>query len=307
MSFSLQRQILPNIVVEGAYVGKLSRHLQQTRNINTAVYIPGQSTIANTDSRRRLDNKNFQKIDYQDSGANASFHSFQMTMRWQGVKGLTLLSSYTWSHSIDIWSTINIQSALFQDPNNTAAERASSDFDRRHVYRLSWMYDIPRAFGGNTSKAVDLLFNGWQLTGILTAQSGSPIDLISGFDYSLTAGGRDRPNLAGDPYFSESRDHGQQVAEYFRKSAFVRNGDGQFGNFGRNVLTGPGYFGTDLGLFKNFNITEQQRLQFRAEFFNTFNQTNFGNPVTNLISPSFGRITSAADPRLVQFALKYSF
>lgn len=307
MAFSLQRQIIPNIVVEGAYVGKLSRHLQQTRNINTAVYIPGQSTIANTDSRRRLDNKNFQKIDYQDSGASAAFHSFQMTMRWQGVRGLTLLSSYTWSHSIDTWSTIGIQSALFQDPNNTRAERASSDFDRRHVYRASWMYDIPNPFGSRRSKAVDMLLANWQFTGILTAQSGTPLDIISGFDYSLTGAGRDRPDLVGDPAFSDSRSHGQQVEEYFRKSAFVRNQDGRFGNLGRNLITGPGYFGTDLGLFKTFAITEQHRLQFRTEFFNAFNQTNFGSPVTNLISPAFGRISSAADPRLVQFALKYSF
>ena len=73
-------------------------------------------------------------------------------MRWQGVRGLTLLSSYTWSHSIDVWSTIGIQSALFQDPNNTRLERASSDFDRRHVYRLWWKYDIPGRSPAGTRK-----------------------------------------------------------------------------------------------------------------------------------------------------------
>lgn len=305
MSFSLQRQIARNVVVEGAYVGKLSRHLQQTRNINTAVYIPGQSTVANTDARRRLDNRNFQKIDFQDSGSNANFHSFQMTFRWQGVRGLTLLSSYTWSHSIDTWSSIGIQGALFQDPSNTQLERASSDFDRRHVYRLSWIYDLPHSFGNRS--VANYIFGGWQLSGILTAQSGSPIDLISGFDYSLTGAGRDRPNLVGDSSFPGDRSRGDVVAEYFRKAAFVRNGDGQFGNLGRNVLTGPGYFGTDLGITKIFPITENHRVQFRTELFNAFNQTNLGNPNTNLISPAFARITSAADPRLIQFALKYMF
>lgn len=304
LSFNVQHQLRSALMLEVGYVGKLSRRLQQTRNINTAVYIPGQSTLANVDMRRRLEPGVFQKIDFQESAGNANFHSFQSTLRWQASRGLTLLSAYTWSHSIDYWSTIGVQSAIFQNPENTRAERGSSDFDRRHVYRLSWVYDLPSL--GGSSKFAKHAFGGWQLTGIFGAQSGSPFTVISGRDNSLTGGGFDRPNLVGNPYV-DGLSRGAQIREYYSRSAFAPNGEGTFGNFGRNVLTGPPAVNTDFGLFKNFLITERHRLQFRWELFNAFNQVNFGQPGNNLISPSFMRLTTAADPRLMQLALKYSF
>lgn len=306
MTFNVQRQIVPHVMMEAGYVGKLNRHLQETRNINSAIYIPGQSTVANTDSRRRIDNQNFQKIDWQDSGANASFHSFQATVRWQFARGLTALSSYTWSHSIDTWSTISIQSVVSQDPENTALDRGSADYDRRHVYRLSAIYDLPR-FHGRNSRALDLLLGGWQLSGIMTAQSGSPFGLVSGRDYSLSGVGADRPDLVGSPYLSNDRSRGDKILAYFNTQAFVPNGEGRFGNFGRNVLTGPRLFNTDLGIFKNLTFAERYRVQFRSEFFNAFNQVHLGNPGGSLISPGFGRITGAGDPRFIQFALKFAW
>jgi len=305
MTFNVQQQLTSEMMADIGYVGKLSRRLHQTRNINTAVYIPGQSTLANINDRRRLAPNTFANIDWQESAGTANFHSMQATLRWRSSKGITLQSAYTWSHSIDHWSTIAAGSALFQNPLDTRPERGSSDFDRRHVYRLSWVYDIP---GFKESNAFTKhLLSGWQFSGIFGAMSGSPFTVVSGRDYSLTAANFDRPNLVGDPYLSGDRSRGDQILQFYSKSAFAVNGPGSYGNFGRNVLTGPANFNTDAGLSKIFMITERQQLQFRSEFFNIFNQVNFGNPNGNMNSVAFMRLTSAAEPRLIQFALKYSF
>jgi hypothetical protein len=91
------------------------------------------------------------------------------------------------------------------------------------------------------------------------------------------------------------------------RSAFANNLPGQYGNLGRNVFTSPGALNSDLGLYKHFNITEHKRLVFRAEFFNAFNQTHLNAPISSLISPAFGQITSAGDPRLIQLAMKFQW
>jgi hypothetical protein len=107
-----------------------------------------------------------------------------------------------------------------------------------------------------------------------------------------------RPNSLG------SRSHGEEVAKYFDTSAFALNAIGQFGNIGRNTMIGPGQANMDAAVMKIFQITEMMRLQFRAEFFNAFNRVNFGLPGNIVSAGSFGRITSAGSPRVVQFGLK---
>jgi hypothetical protein len=307
MTLNVQRQLAPHLMLEVGYVGKQSRHLQDSRNINTAVYIPGESTVANTDSRRRLDNKNFQGISYQSSTANASYNSLQSTLRWQPANGLTFLSSYTWSHSIDTWSTIAVGAAVHQDSQNPQLDRASSDFDRTHVFRFSGVYDLPTPFGGFNSPVFKTALGGWQLSGIASATTGLPFTLRSGSDYSRTGGGVDRPDLVGDPNLSSDRSRGDIIAQYFNTAAYARNAIGTFGNVGRNTLRAPGFFGCDLALSKNFRFRESHNVQFRSEFFNPFNSVHLGTPSGNLLSWGYGRITSSYGERAIQFGLKYSF
>ena len=97
------------------------------------------------------------------------------------------------------------------------------------------------------------------------------------------------------------------IARYFNTSVFVPNAIGTFGNSGKNILRAPRFFGNDAGLLKSNQITERIGLQFRAEFFNLFNKVNFNGPSTNASSSSFGQITSAGDPRILQLALKLQF
>jgi hypothetical protein len=126
-------------------------------------------------------------------------------------------------------------------------------------------------------------------------------------DNSLTAVNWDRPDLVGDPTRSHSS-RNDMIQQFFNIAAFAANQPGRYGNTGRNILSGPASSNTDLSLVKSFSISERLgKLQFRSEFFNTWNQVNFGAPVAALNNRNFGKIQSAADPRILQFALRYLF
>jgi hypothetical protein len=304
-TFNVQRQIVKNMMLEIGYVGKLSRHLATTSDINTAQkVIPGLvPSVANEPQRRLLDGVNFQKIDYEQSNMNASYNALQTTIRYRATNGLTLLAAYTWAHSIDEFSTIGVQCACFQNPENPRADRGSSDFDQRHVLAVSTVYDLPDPGKRLNLSVLSHILGGWELSAIVSAQTGQPYTVFTGIDASLTNANADRPDLVGNPSFSGNRSRAQQIAAYINPAAFAIN-NGHFGDVGRNTFNNPGLFNSDIGLFKNIAITERLRLQFRSEFFNAFNQTHLGSPVNTFVSPAFGQIVSAGDPRLVQFALK---
>ncbi len=150
--------------------------------------------------------------------------------------------------------------------------------------------------------------NGWQWTGIGQYQTGSPLTIRSGRDRSLTGIKRDRAVLTGAPLEAPG---GADKRVFFNKDAFARNPIGTFGTVGVGILTGPHIYNFDMGIFKRFQITERVNMQFRSEFFNIFNQTNFANPETNFSSGRFGKIrrtqSYAGEPRIIQFGLKLSF
>jgi hypothetical protein len=152
------------------------------------------------------------------------------------------------------------------------------------------------------------IVNGWMLNSMVTWQSGFPFSISSGRDNSFTGINRDRADFTGGSAdLGSGRPHGEMVARYFDTSKFVPNAIGTFGNSGKNMLRGPGYLGTDLALLKVTTVTDKVGLQFRAEFFNILNHVNFNTPNSNVSSAQFGRITSALDPRILQFGLKLLF
>ena len=146
------------------------------------------------------------------------------------------------------------------------------------------------------------------MTGILTVQSGLPFTVTSGVDTALvgTTGGQ-RPVLVRDPQLSDDRTRGEKILQWFDTTAFAAAPAGTFGNVGRNSLRGPGYKIFDFGLHRTFPITEEVRVQFRFEAFNAFNFVNLGLPNGNRSSSNFGRILTASDPRILQFALRLNF
>jgi hypothetical protein len=172
---------------------------------------------------------------------------------------------------------------------------------------VSYSYAFPfRKYDG----VAGTLLNGWETYGIVTLQTGRPftVALLSEIDNSGTGrsilgfGANDRPNLVGNPELSDPT-----TLQWFNTAAFAFPPPGTFGNAGRNILDGPGFQNVNASLLKNTRITERVNLQFRAEAFNLFNHPNFNLPDNFLGSPTFGRITSARDPRHIQFGLKLLF
>jgi hypothetical protein len=154
------------------------------------------------------------------------------------------------------------------------------------------------------------LVHGWQLNGIHTLRTGLPFAVRAGRDNSLTGVNGDTPDQVADWRISGDRSRGQKIDAWFSPAAFVQNRIGTVSQVGLNSLRGPKFWNFDLGVGRNFQITESKRIEFRGSFFNLFNNANLGLPQTNQLSPVFGKITglaTGADPRVIEFGLKFAF
>jgi hypothetical protein len=146
------------------------------------------------------------------------------------------------------------------------------------------------------------LLSNWELSAIITKRSGLWFHVLAGRDNSLTAINADRPDVVGDPAVANP-----SPSQWFNPAVFQLAPVGTFGNSGRNNLEGPGGFTFDVALMRYFNITERHRLQVRAEAFNVLNHPVYNNPRNSMADINIGRILTANDPRIMQFALKYVF
>ena len=252
---------------------------------------------------------------------NSTYHAAQLSLSRRFSAGFGFSTSYWFSKTLDYLSAMNLTGAaarplsgevdIAQNPFNLSAEHGPSLFDARHRFVLSGTWEIPVA--RNSSGAARLLLAGWQMNAIATASSGTPFTV---FDSANVAGQASHPPISG---FAGSRPDvvadpnagPHTVEQWLSRSAFRRLNPvteaGNFGNAGRNIARGDGIFGLDLSLLKSFALSDTLRVQFRAECFNLANHANFGLPVTDLASPSFGRILEAAPPRLMQLGLKFLF
>ena len=311
-NLNVQRQIGRSSVFEVGYVGSKGTKLLTARDINQprpSVLPPGLPFVPRPDPR-------FDDIDMLESRANSNYHSMQARFQQRLWRGLGTLVSYTWAKSIDNASNFFSSAGDPNVPQNSydvRAERGRSNFDVRHRLSVSYTYDLP--FGkGRTWLADDgwltTVLSGWQSFGIVTLQTGRPftVALLSEIDNSGTGrsilgfGANDRPNLVGNPDVSR-----RSPDQWFNQSAFAFPASGTFGDAGRNILDGPGYQNVNASLIKNTALTESVNLQFRAEVFNLFSHPNFNLPDNFLGSPTFGRISSARDPRHIQFGVKLLF
>ena len=194
------------------------------------------------------------------------------------------------------------------NPFNRNAYRGLANQDVPHNFKFSNIWDIPRA--AVDSAAARRLLHGWQVNAILVRQSGFPFSVASGRDNSFSAVGGDLADfLGGNATLGTDRPRSQQLARWFDTSKFTVNAPGTFGNSGRNIIRGPKFFNTDVGMLKDTAITERVSIQFRAEAFNVFNNPNFRVPNSNASSAQFGLITAVVDDnqRILQLGLKLSF
>jgi outer membrane receptor protein involved in Fe transport len=297
-NFTVEKILASGINLQVGYVGNEGTHLAFSIPLNQPT--PGPGPIQ---ARRPFDQR-FSQGGYDDNIQTSSYNSLQATARTRNWHGLTLLSAYAWSKSIDLVSEHGGEPQLLtvQDPNNIAAERGSSDYDLRHRFTASVIYDLPFLRGRNGW--VGQTLGGWETANIITLQSGLPFTPSISTDPANT-GSSKRPNRIGSGKLSNpSIDHWFDVAAFSVPAPYT------YGDSRRNILTGPSFKNWDFALLKNFGlntIRDGALLQFRAEFFNFTNTPPWGNPVTNIQSPSAGKILSAGTPRQIQFALKLMF
>ena len=250
----------------------------------------------------------FTSIFAQDTIANSAYNSLQVSVDRRFTRGLQFTAAYTFSKSIDEASSFE----GILNPLPGANNRSLSLFDARHRFVLSYYWELPgRKFNGVAGKVL----NGWALSGITTYQTGFPIritssadnELMNSFDFELP-GEPDQlapfkvqhPQSAGNYYFSP-----QIFTEDTTADPSLL---GRVGNAPRTICCGPGISNTDLAVLKSVALSETKRFEFRAEFFNLLNHTQFFNPDGNSTDGSqFGQVTQAKDPRLMQFALKFYF
>jgi hypothetical protein len=324
---NIQRSFGNDLLVELGYVGTKGTKLPRFVEGNPTQFVPGQSTEKNVDQRRIhsgcvLGDPESDCV-YASTGlitgnTNSSYNALEASARKRFSHGVSFLASYTFSKSIDYVSSFNMtgsaalpvagENDLAQNPSDLAAERGRSLFDARHRFVLSYQWSLP--FWQTPHTWYQHALGNWQVNGIFTAMSGTPFTVFDSDDYSLQGGAPEisgftanRPNLVGNPNSGP-----KTPAEWFNTSAFAKVTDpGTFGTAGRNIVQGPGYTNWDFSALKNIKVTESKQFQFRAEFFNVLNHTNFRLPDGDISSPNRGHIQAALNPRLIQLALKFLY
>jgi Carboxypeptidase regulatory-like domain len=304
-NLTIERELPGQVSFEIAYAGSKGTHLQVAVDRNQVV-TPGQADVQS--SRPYPQFGPFTSI--EDHG-NSTYHSLQLKATKRLSHGLTVLSAFTFSKSINDQPEICCAQPFPQNSYDLRAEKGPSDFNQPFRWVTSFDYEMPFGKGHrflNRTRAGDLALGGWHVGGIVSFASGFPFSPLLGFDPSNTGSqGLVRANRVGNGNLPSSQ---RSPNNWFDLSAFTIPADYTYGNSGRNVLQGPGSIFSDLSLRKQFSVTERQKLEFRAEFFNLLNHPNFAQP-DNLIDDgpgAAGVITSLAAPmRQIQFALKYSF
>lgn len=310
-NLTIEQQLAPNWLARAAYVGAHGSHLREGINLNPAFFIAGSRL--GTDQRRLLfPGLGSVYLDSQD--INSSYHSLQLTLERRLAKGLTLLANYTFSKSLDDLpfpaevsdNAMTTNSALpWFDPGRHRFDYGRSDTDRAHRFVASYVWQLPALHGA--APLARRLLGDWQVTGILTMQSGGPLTILAGSDRSQTGIGRDRGVITGAAFGSGACNNRAPCVDYLNAGSFQLPAPGAFGDAGKGSVGGPALFNWDMGFFKNVPFGERWRVQLRGEFFNIFNRVNLGAPVTSVSSAGFGSIRSAGDPRIGQLALKVFF
>lgn len=298
-SLSIERGLWKSAGVALEYLGSFSYHLDRNFQVNTPQPGPG-----NINDRRP--NPRFGLIRMIQNDAVGRYNGLSAVFRQNGFKGLTMMTSYTWSKMLDMSTDSNGGSNVMV-PFNTRLDYGLANWDLTHRLTGSFNYELPW-LKSTPNAAARLLFGGWQVNGIFTAQSGLPFGAILAADVANVGVGTQRANFSGSPVRVDCGSG--KLTGCVDIGAFTLPAQFTYGHTPRNFMRGPGLVNMDVSLFKNFNFSERYKLQFRWETFNTLNHPNFNNPNSTFVpgAANFGNITSTAtDMRQMQLALKLIF
>jgi hypothetical protein len=291
-NLAVQRALPGKFTLDVAYVGNKGTRIPTVFNAN-----PGLTLGAGRDGRplwapfRRDADTNFSFI-----GTSNNYNSLQVKFDRRFSGGFQMTTAYTWSKAIDS-SNDNGGFAYYINP---ARSRATADFDRRHMFNQSYIWELPFGKGKRFATAGPLshVLGGWQVTSLLTLMSGQAMN-ISAPNATLNApGNSNNPNYIGNgklpvPGVVNFRSTGRNQPTWFDTAVFAAPAANTFGNIGRNAFNGPGFANVDLSLFRRFALTERFKLEFRAESYNFTNTPQYPNPDGGFGNATFGQITSA--------------
>jgi hypothetical protein len=291
-SLSVQRQLAENTSMEVSYVGTRGTHLPRGFQLNQAdPFLTGNANL-------RRPYRGYGTIAYNENSAESRYNGLEVTLSRRMAGGLMIEGSYTFSKALG-----------HTEGNPVDARHKNLDWgllpdDRTHIFTMNYVWQIPGFQNG--SGAMKAIFGGWQLSGITTFQSGLPFTVTQPGDAANFGGGTgpQRPDRIGDPH--EGR--GGSLDRWFNTDAFQAvTGAGRIGTEPVNGVRGPGIINFDAALLKNINLSEQVKFQFGLETFNFANHANFDSVGGALNSPTFGRVTSTLDPRVMQLRAKLLF
>jgi len=349
-NLGLQRELPQKLVFDISYVGNVSRHQMYNQQLEqlplgTTTNTNILSTVNNV-TAAILPYKGYSSIFFNRFGAKSSYNALQVKVSRRFSDKLTFNADYTWAKAIDLDDVDNDQNA-FPDYTSLKPFYAPAGFDRRNVFNFQYVYNLPQFKGSN--KLVQLTAGGWEWSGVTQFWGGTPClsggatgattndacDLFSSGNLgtgggaqspgvSQTSGqtfGHIRPDYIGGPIIAP-HNHNEPAGQFpmwFNPAAFASPANGSYGNFRRNSIYGPGVNNWNMSLFKNFNFTENMRIQLRFEAYNVFNHTQWGTINNGLSAPTpgtpfsganagaSGQITSARDPRILQLGGKFYF
>ncbi|MEE8348627.1 MAG: TonB-dependent receptor, partial [Acidobacteriota bacterium] len=331
-NLNVQREVLQDTTLTVGYVGARGVDLMRVYQANQPDPVPELSPDPERSGRFFFPpgltphNPNVGAIVARSGGADSYYSSLQLSLNKRFSSNFQVQGTYTWGKSIDTSSkqVRNIgesQNAVNQlNPLDTAQDRSLSDHDVQHNLSINYTFDLP---GQGLSGPAGHLLGGWQLGGIMTVASGVPLTLTSGYDACRCLSGASLGSRGGDnrPDLAPGGDNNPVLGGpdlYFDPLQFIPGPDGFYGNLGRNTLRIPGVANVDFSLIKETAIQEGVGLQFRAEFFNVFNRSNFAEPSSGLFRQTgsgdvirnggAGRIRrTTTTSRQIQFALKLIF
>jgi hypothetical protein len=291
-------------LVAASYLGNRSINLWRATELNPAVFGPG-ATTGNTNQRRVLFLQNqvqgqfYGTIGHVDDTGRGNYNAVLLSLQRRLKNGLSVLSNWTISRCMSDPATTEITGPTIVNPADPDLDYAYCSSDRRHVANISLVARTPE-FSKTTMRA---LFSGWQFSPIVRFQTGNHSSVTTGVDNALTGmGGQRALQILDDPYASDSN-----PAVYLNRAAFTTPATGTYSTLKPFTIVNRSQFQNDFALTRTFKLGTAQNVQFRWEVFNVFNRVNFNAPVTGLNSASFGQILTAGDPRIMQFALKFTY
>jgi len=307
-SIGVQQQLAKNTVLSVSYVGNENRHQQSYTEINLPAtnLLPG--LIAGTVQKNYVvPYLGLGSIRMGGNNVNSHYNGVQAELHSQVGNYLTLNAAYTFSKAYDPTNAGGSVGDMnnVSDPYNRNYDVGPSPLDRRNVALVNFVYDLPILRGNSGTRMSRAVLGGWELSGIITAESGFPLNINEGG----SLGSNGLPNSTNRPNFTGSISYPQTLAAWFNTSGFADPQAGQWGSFARNTVYGPGRDNWNVSLFKSFTFSESRgsKLELRVETFNTFNHTQWQNVSSSKSAGDFGQVTSTYNPRNIQLGVKLLF